>query len=312
MGRKLILSILLLFVPMLAKTQEYNGDVRVAKGDINGDGYINSADVVALIRIIMNQEETEKEVQKIDSADVHIEEVLDLGNKFRAMQGMTVWGNYLYQFYSSSRCRVFNLLNKESVSELQLPEGHYGSVAFSNEYGSEGEEIPLLYVGGSMAAKTNPGYTVVNMNTGDVSSVDFDSETASQVLCVFDFDSGIGYSFGYKDNDPDHEAAPYEVTPFDISTGKCDVSNRFFLENEGHLQDAFYDNGKIWICTGWSTQWNGVDIPVKIVEIDPVQKITTTVLTLGFLNHEAEGIAIWGSGFLISMRKSYKVYSVLF
>lgn len=190
-------------------------------------------------------------VQRLDSTFVHVDEILNLGNHYRAMQGMTVYGDFLYQFYSSSLCRVFSLHDGKFVSEIELPKGHYGSVAFSYDNHFD-NDYPLLYVGGPMAEKTNPGFTIINMNTGEINVIEFDHEVATQVLCAFDFVHDIGYSFGYKDNDIDHELAPYEVTPFEISTGHCDLSKRFYIENEGHLQDACFDNGKIWICTGWN------------------------------------------------------------
>jgi hypothetical protein len=140
--------------------------------------------------------------------------------------------------------------------------------------------------------------------------IEFDKPVASQVMCAFDFQRGIGYSFGYMNDDPDHEAAPYEVTPFDIATGKCDISNRFYIENEGHLQNACFKDGRICIITGWYQQWNGMNVPIKIFRVDPNNKRTTMVMNLGNMNIEGEGIAGYREGFLIFMKKLYKLFFV--
>ncbi len=251
-------------------------------------------------------------VRLVDSVDVSMQEILSLGSKPSSLQGLAVYEDCCYQFYTNGRCRIYNLLDGKLKDDVTLPGGHYGSTVF-NEFEDTEDGLPFLYVGGSMDCKEKEGYVVVNMNSREIDRViEFDKPCAKQVLCAFNFVTGIGYSFGYKDNDLDHEVAPYEVTPFDIETGKCDIVNRFYVKNEGHLQDAVFDKGKIWICTGWNTQWNGADIPVKVVGIDVAQKATTTILNLGFLNHEAEGIDIWGGKFMISMRKVNKVYEVSF
>lgn len=252
-------------------------------------------------------------IDYIDSSRIEIIEALDLGRKPSTLQGLSVYDNMAFQFYSSSVCKVFDLDSKELVSTINLPEGHYGSVEFSYEYGNPNDNFPLLYVGGGMADKENPGYVVVNLNTQSISRIiEFDHPVASQVLCAFDFQHGIGYSFGYQNNDPDHEVAPYEVTPFEIETGKCDIANRFYIMNEGHLQDAFFKDGRIYIITGWNKQWNGENVPIKIFGVDPNNKRMTMVMNLGFVNNEGEGIAWYKDGFLISVRKLYKMLYVTY
>lgn len=129
-------------------------------------------------------------------------------------------------------------------------------------------------------------------------------------MCAFDFKRGIGYSLGYKNNDPDHEVAPYEVTPFDISTGKCNTKGRFYLKNEGHLQDAIIIDGDIWVVTGWGSPWNGIDIPVKMFSIDVDIESVSKGINIGWKNHEAEGIAYYNGNILISVRKINKVLEV--
>ncbi len=248
----------------------------------------------------------------IDSAEVKMTEFINLSDNPKAMQGMTVYGDRLYQFYNNGRCRVFDMMSKQLIDDKTFVEGHYGSVEFSDEYENPSDELPLLYIGGRMEVKTSPGYTVLNMNQGDVKCIEFDSLIANQVLCAFDFKRGVGYNLGYKDNDPDHEFAPYEVTPFDIATGKCDIAGRFFIKNEGHLQDATFVDGNIWVVTGWGSPWNGVDVPIKMFSIDVEYQRVPKVVTLGWHNYEAEGIAYHNGHFLISMRKSYKVFDVTF
>lgn len=250
--------------------------------------------------------------QYVDSVDVNMTEFIDLGAKPKAMQGMTVFGDKLYQFYNGGRCRVFDMMSRQLVDDTTFVAGHYGSVEFSDEYENPTEDLPLLFIGGQMEVKTSPGYTVLNMNRGGVKCVEFDSEIANQVLCAFDFKRGVGYSLGYKDNDPDHEVAPYEVTPFDIDTGKCDIAGRFYIKNEGHLQDATVVDGDIWVVTGWASQWNGMDIPVKMFSIDVDNQRVSKVVNLGWHNHEAEGLARYNGHFLISIKKAYKVFEVSF
>lgn len=248
----------------------------------------------------------------IDSASVQMSEFVDLGKKPKGLQGMDIYDNHIYQFYNNGVCRVFGCETKEFVKTLQAPEGgHYGSVVFSSKYDVASEELPLLYVGGPFEGKVD-GYVVVNMNSGVAEFVEFDKTVAASVLCAFDFKRGIGYSFGYKDNDPDHELAPYEVTPFDIVTGKCDIAGRIYIKNEGHLQDAIVVDGNIWVVTGWGSPWNGVDVPIKMFSIDIEHQRVTKVVTLGWHNHEAEGIAWYNGHFLISIRKAYKVFEVSF
>ena len=252
-------------------------------------------------------------VDYVDSTRISVSDVIDLGSKPSTFQALALYGNRAYQFYSSSVCRVFDLDTKELVSSIDLPEGHYGSAVFSTEYGYPDSDVPLLYIGGRMTGKEKEGYVVLDLHKKEiVRIIEFDEQTAAQVLCAFDFQHGIGYSFGYMNDDPDHEAAPYEVTPFDIATGKCDISNRFYIENEGHLQDACFKDGNIYIITGWNRQWNGKDVPVKILGVDPVAKCTTMVMNLGFVNNEGEGIALYKDGFLISVRKLYKMLYVTY
>lgn len=260
-----------------------------------------------------NMEPVIAPVEYIDSTRIDITELLDLGNKPSSLQGLAVYNNKAYQFYSSSVCGVFDLDTKQQVAMLNLPEGHYGSTEFSHEFKNSSEDIPLLYVGGKMSDKQNPGFVVINLNTQSISRiVEFDQPVASQVLCAFDFQHGIGYSFGYLNDDPDHETAPYEVTPFDIETGKCDIANRFYIKNEGHLQDAVFEGDKIYVITGWNKQWNDMDIPIKIFGIDVERKRTFLVMNLGFENNEGEGIALYKGGFLISARKLYKIFHVTY
>ena len=163
-----------------------------------------------------------------------------------------------------------------------------------------------------MEIKTSPGYTMLNMNIGEAETVEFNQPVANQVMCAFDFKRGIGYSMGYKDNDPDHELAPYEVTPFDIVTRKCDIAGRYYIKNEGHLQNAIVVDGSIWVVTGWSSPWNCVDVPIKMYSIDIEHQRVPKAVTLGWHNYEAEGIAWYDGYFLISLRKAQKVFEVSF
>ena len=231
-----------------------------------------------------NNNDVIKPIDYIDSTRVSISDVIDLGSKPSALQALAVNGDRAYQFYSSGVCKVFNLETKELVSSIDLPEGHYGSAEFITEYDNPNSGIPLLYIGGPMTGKEKEGFVVLDLNKKSLSKIiEFDEPVAAQVLCAFDFQHGIGYSFGYQNNDPDHEVAPYEVTPFEIETGKCDIANRFYIMNEGHLQDAFFKDGRIYIITGWNKQWNGTDVPIKILGINPYTKSMTMVMNLGYL-----------------------------
>jgi hypothetical protein len=90
----------------------------------------------------------------IDSSRIEITEVLDLGKKPSILQGLAVYDNMAFQFYSSSVCKIFNLDSKELISTMNLPEGHYGSVEFSHEYVNPTDNFPLLYVGGEDVRKS--------------------------------------------------------------------------------------------------------------------------------------------------------------
>ena len=69
-----------------------------------------------------------------------------------SFQGFAVHGDIAFGFYDTGLCRCIDLNKKEIIAEFALPEGvrhnnnHAGVACFSNEFLSENDEFPLLYL----------------------------------------------------------------------------------------------------------------------------------------------------------------------
>ena len=239
------------------------------------------------------------------SYSLSMKKLFNVFNSGVSMQGAAVYGDKLFQFYVGGTCYVYNLLDGSLIESFKmnaLSTAHLGSPHFSNTFRNEGDEYPLLYVNGQDALGTGVicDYIVIDINgkadAEIVNSVTLEGFGIQSVCNAFDFDNGIGYSI----------CGSSIVQPFKLSDSSWDINDRISYKPVGHIQDAVYCNGYIYINTGWYTN----NETVKILGINVAEKRVSTVVDLGNANRESEGLSIYNNKLIMTIKGLNAAYEI--
>ena len=203
---------------------------------------------------------------------------IDIPSDYRGMQGFAIYGNYLVQLYANGNIVIFNLTNGNIESVIGgLTIGHGDSCQFSNKFYDENDPLPLLYV----ATNVSPQICVVRFtslsNATIIKAYDLGSESGYYSGQSIDFDNGIVYNFGYKQNSySDATNNNMIVSVFDLNnetqysgiTYKLALIERYEIPFIYCVQGQTFLNGKCWLCSSYQTNV----VPTNIYVYDPYEK----------------------------------------
>ena len=136
-----------------------------------------------------------------------IEAYTPIPNGYRGMQGMAIYGSYIFSFATTSggTLRIFNKTTGDLVTEHIVGTSHGGSCSFSNEFYDSNDDFPLLYV--STDYSGNDGNQIKVLRIQDINTVTsvknyhFNvSDMGYHPEQCYDFKTGLCYSFGYTQN----------------------------------------------------------------------------------------------------------------
>lgn len=201
----------------------------------------------------------------------------------RGIQGFTVYGNYIFQMYSSSTLRILDKATGAVVAEhTGIGTDHGGTCAFSNIYVDPNDDFPLLFV--SSSYNNTDGGQIVSIRIQDVNTVSrykfyhFDiSQIGYWSEQCYDFETGLVYSFGYTQNSfSDSTNNPVIVCVYDLNKETQIASDLYTLELVDRytipfvycIQSCKFLNGLCYMPSSYQSHVSPTDLKV----FDPNRK----------------------------------------
>lgn len=199
-----------------------------------------------------------------------------LSQEYRSIQGFTIYGNYIFQFYASGSgvLRIFDKATGALVAEHNSYTSHGGSCAFSNTFADPNDDFPLLYV--SSGNYDYPQIVVLRIQDVNTVSVyktyqmEADKIGYASEQC-FDFETGLCYSFGYtKSSFSDMTDNPTKVCVIDLNSEtlisgisySLDILESYTIPYVYVIQSAKFKNGLCYIVSSYQSNVQASDIKV--------------------------------------------------
>ena len=203
----------------------------------------------------------------------------------RDIQAFTIYGNYIFQFYSTGTglLRIFDKSTGSLIAEHSgLSSQHGGACMFSKTFVDENDDFPLLYV--STGYGNPDGGQIHVYRVQDVNTVSFykayhfdPSVVGYGAVQCYDFDTGLCYSFGYTKSDfADRTDNPVKVNVIDLTKETLIIDNVYTLDIVDNykipyvyvMQSAKFLNGLCYIPSSYQSNVQASDIRV----FDPNRK----------------------------------------
>lgn len=213
-------------------------------------------------------------------------------------QGMAVYGNYIFQFFTGdNKMRVFNKITYAKVAEYSATDiKHANTMQFGDVVQDNG--FPLLYVSewGDSGTEDSKTIDVLKIDLTGYTKVDsftLPSSAGYHPSFVGDWQSDVGYSVGFANSLATSETQPNVITKYDLTD--MSILEQYELPYMGVLNGWDYYDGKLIYCgNGWNTPTAIFSfIDVNTHEVTPYTFEKTT-------NEEFEGYAVDGNSLLIS------------
>lgn len=217
-------------------------------------------------------------------------------------QGFDIYNGVIFQYLanSSSVNNRMTTINAETsafiVKNIVVVSDHGDSASFSNEFYSESDDYPLIYV----TADTNPAKVYVNRVTPTTSelirTLSFPLErTGYYAAACIDFENDIIYMVGYSentalsDNDGSNKTV---VSKWDMGNMTDNGDNTYtpaFISSYERpfiyvMQGQQYYDGMLWISSG------GTNVRGYVYALDPIDGTLLYTVDSG-TETEMEGIA---------------------
>lgn len=240
-----------------------------------------------------------------------------------SFQGFATFGDIAFGFYESGLCRSIDLNKKEIIAEFALPNGvnhkrnHAGVACFSNEFLSEKDEFPLLYLSSYQERKCY----VLNMTTKNAELIQtiitVDSLNGNKIQDVWAYEPDgdvLLLKMNYKD-DNDSGYNWVSIKKPSISTSPniiLDINNKideFHTHSTAKYNAGFVLNGYIYQLAGYTRTSR------KLFILDYINKRTIVDVTWNnpiINDQEQEQCTRYKDGILINYNKSDKLVYVKF
>lgn len=203
-----------------------------------------------------------------------------LAQEYRGIQGFTIYGDYVFQFYASGSgvLRIFDKATGTLVAEhtTGLYSQHGGTCAFSNTFVDPNDDFPLLYV--STQYSNADGGQIHVYRIQDVNTVSFykayhfdPSVVGYWANACYDFETGLCYSFGYTKNSySDMSDNPVKVAVIDLTKEThvqgnvytLDVIDNYEIPYVYVIQSCKFKNGLCYLVSSYQSNVQASDIKV--------------------------------------------------
>lgn len=186
------------------------------------------------------------------------------------LQGAAIYDGKLYQFYKGAGGIYAYDLNDLSATPTRYSAVdtllHYGSVSFSNitTYGDTVTTIPLVFATGHYGDADSSKYEIVDVidieNGVLVKQYKFPNRY-DDCIAAYDFTNSKMWLIGYETSSG-YATTTWYIDEYDLigmelqSSTAFDLVKSYYITGTEHhtLQDAFYENGNVYILTGWGQQ----------------------------------------------------------
>lgn len=203
-----------------------------------------------------------------------------LAAEYRGIQGFSVYGNYIFQFYAtgSGVLRIFDKATGTLVAEhtTGLYSQHGGTCAFSNTFVDPDDDFPLLYVSTQYSNADGGQIHVYRIQDVDTVSLykayHFDPSVVGYwANACYDFETGLCYSFGYTKNSyTDMSDNPIKVAVIDLtkeshvqgSIYTLDVVDNYEIPYVYVIQSCRFKNGLCYLVSSYQSAVQASDIRV--------------------------------------------------
>ena len=202
-----------------------------------------------------------------------------LAQEYRGIQGFTIYGNYIFQFYASGSgvLRIFDRGTGALVAEHSgIYSQHGGTCAFSNTFVDPDDDFPLLYVSTQYSDADGGQIHVYRIQDVDTVSLykayHFDPSIVGYWgNACYDFETGLAYSFGYTKNSfTDRTDNPVKVTVIDLnkethvqgSIYTLDVVDNYEIPYVYVIQSCKFKNGLCYLVSSYQNSVQASDIKV--------------------------------------------------
>lgn len=174
----------------------------------------------------------------------------------QSVQGMAVYGNYIFQFFTgTNKMKVYSLSDYSYITEFSCTViGHGNNLQFGDTVQANG--FPLLYASdaGQTAGDNQVIYVVSIDLTGCelVDTITLPSSAGYFLNSVIDFDERIIYTVGYSLNDHEDQTGMTVITAVDLDdpTTVIDTWQYNYL---GVIQGVVLHNDYIVVnCSTWN------------------------------------------------------------
>lgn len=241
-----------------------------------------------------------------------------------SFQGFAVYGDIAFGFYDTGLCRCIDLNKKGIIAEFALPKGvnhssnHAGVACFSNEFLSEDDEFPLLYLS---SYKERKCYVLRLMKDNaelvqTIITVDSLNNNSLQDVWAYEPDGNVLLLKTSHNNDNNKVGYNWiSMRKPSINEGHdicLDINNKideYITESTSTYNAGFVHNGYIYQLAGY-TKSNR-----KLYILDYINKKTIADITWNnsiINNMEQEQCSRYKDGILINYNYSDKLVYVKF
>jgi hypothetical protein len=250
-----------------------------------------------------------------------------------SIQGGAFCNDFFFQFYTGGSFAVFDTITNARIGGVfKLDESagispHCNSVCFGNEYHTEGDEFPLLYVNSYQDVSLPKGTCYVyrltriesafdsvlvqtisiNFTTDEI-WVSSPSDTRQYGNFVVDTENSHLYAYVPRDSVSKTRffrfALPKLSEGSSISLGISDILSYYDTEHIKIPQDTSFAFGKIYVCSGAEPNFPALINVFNAFSGQLESRISWK--RLGFLNYEPESICVHDGNLYSGASKIYR------
>ena len=230
------------------------------------DSIMNNTDTLLLRDTIIQRDTTVESKSFIYTAEIYAT-IPNLGTcQGQSFQGMSTYNSYAFCFYNTGICRCVDLESKKIISEFYLPDeahhnkNHAGVACFSNDFISENDKFPLLYLSSYQERKCY----VLRMSTNNaeliqtILTVDSTNKNKIQDVWAYEPDGDLlllKMSYQNENNKYGYNWVSIKRPSALESTNiYLDINNKidnFITQSTAKYNAGFVLNGKIYQLAGY-------------------------------------------------------------
>lgn len=251
-------------------------------------------------------------------------------NAYCEGQDSACYNNKLFNFDSTGKFKVFNLINNEYIGQGQLDEydtikPHNNCVCFGNEFVDENDRYPLLYTNAYNTANLPKGtcyvhriienenlYSTELKQTIRINFTDNIIWTDGNDIRPYgnflvDKDNNYLYVYTLKDNEKITRIFKFNLPKLEdgenVALNIEDIIDYFDVDYFPYIQGAVCYNGKLFISAGNNSM---IQNSSALHVVNPYSKQEESYINLSSLFNEPEVVEVYNNKLIVGMSNLYE------